>query len=235
MTAPTPPFDPVRPYDEALVAKLGAVTRPGENGLWATVAGLDAPVPVLFNGAEEWYKTFALPALGVKRHAIVAAPARRLPGFVGRELSTNPETPNTWNVQAAPPEPTNFVYSVVLAAASQAHLNRLIAHALWKLPAGGYGTVLLVDGKSIPFRQTGMRDKTQSHGTDGRLFIYAFDYTVEGWLVPSLECEKVPQILTVDIDLETHKPQARLHQNPPVPASAADEVSHIHIEAPEEP
>jgi len=237
MTAPLDPtYDPLREYDTAVVQKLGAqvVTPAGARPYYAVaVPGISGAVHVNVGLPEDWYKNFSLPAVNVRRGAILPAPSRLLPNFRARERSTNPETPNTWNVQAVPPQPVNILYEVELAATSEAHMNRLTTYLMAAVPASHWGTFLTVFGTFTNYHGTGMRDKTDYATKDGRQFLYCFDYTVEGWFVPSLACEKVPEILSTDIALETHRSRDDLRGQTPVEETEAVEVIHIHTNAPE--
>jgi hypothetical protein len=190
----------LRDYDLAMVTKLGGVLTSGE--YLAEVAGIDDTVPVLVAIPEEWTGKAQLPAINVTRMALIPDPSRFLPGFTGMELSTNPATPDTWNIQSTPSQPINLMYGVTLAAKKQLEMNALVEHCLLKLPLQGYGSVLSVFGSFIPFRSGGFKDKTDYKKSQDRVFVYQFTYVVEAWITPSLECEKVPQILSSDVTAE---------------------------------
>lgn len=231
-----PTYDPLREYDQAVVDKMGAqVVHPagGKPYFVASVPGIAGEVKVNVGLPEDWYLKHQLPALNITRRAVLPAPARMLPNFRARERSSNPETPNTWNIQKDPPQAVNILYEVELVSTSEAHMNRLVQWLLGVMPTSHFGTFLTVFGTFTNYQSTGMKDKTNYRSTDGRKFVYEFDYTVEGWMVPSLACEKVPEILTVDIALETHTSRVDLHQEPPVSEAEAVEVSHILTTAPE--
>lgn len=239
MTAPVldPTYDPLRDYDLAVVAKLGAAEVSAPKPYYAvTVAGVQGEVRVGVGLPEDWYLDFNLPAINIRRGAMLPAPSRALPNFRARERSTNPATPNTWNIQAVPSQPVNLLYEVELAATSQTHMNHLFTYLMATLPASGWGTYLSVEGAAVNYQGTGAKDKTDYYANDGRKFVHVFYYTVEGWFTPSLACEKVPEILAVDISLETHASRADLASDPPVSAAEAHEVVHIltNAEVPEE-
>ena len=198
----------LRDYDEAMVFQFGvtAVTPAGQELHYVTpVPGITAPVPVLSGLTEQWFLGRTLPAINVRRLDMVPNLTRRLPGFKAVEFSTNPATPNTWNVQASSSEPMDFLYQVELATTSQRDLNALLEYVLTKFPPSGYQSALTLYGRQIPFRQTGFHDLTLvTDNKDGRLLRVVFTYTVEGWFV-SLACEKVPTVLrsTLGVVLNT--------------------------------
>lgn len=228
-------YDPLREYDLAVVNKLKAVVNSTPKPHYeAPVLGIAAPVNVYVGLPEDWFTKFDLPGINVLRKMVTPAPSRRMPNFRGIELSTNPATPNTFNIQKDLPQPVNILYDVELVAASQAHMNALVMHLLKNVPSAGFGTFLTVDGETMNYESAGMRDETNLRSRDGRQLVQCFTYRVEGWFIPSLECEKVPQILSVDIALETHRSR-NLHVTPPVAGAEADEVVHIiQGEEPEE-
>lgn len=207
----------IRKYDESFVAKLGGVRVPGR-GYFVEVSGIEndagalVPVPVLFDLPEEWWNQrdqygFVIDGermivgVNVKRMDIVPDPSRFLPNFKGRELSTNPDFPNTWNVQKVQSKPVSIMYEVEMVAESQYHMNMLLQHMMQALPAQGFGTVLTVNDRLMPFRAQSVHSETKDETNGPRKFVHRYTYIVEGWVV-SLECEKIKQILSIDITFE---------------------------------
>lgn len=191
-------------YDTAFVTKLGATldtADPQRPRYVVAVSGIASPVEVGFGLPEEWYKRYTLPGINVSRMDILPDPSRMLPRFKGKELSMNPDTPNTFNIQKEPTIPVDLLYKVELAAESAQEMNALVMHSLLKLPTQGFGTYISVFGHIIPFRSLGVKDRTDYDTTDGRVYRYEYTYVVEAWLA-SLECLKVKQILTVDLSFE---------------------------------
>jgi hypothetical protein len=60
-----------------------------------------------------------------------------------------------------------------------------------------------------------MRNLSDPVTPKGRKFRYQFDYTVDGWFTPSLECTTEAQILTVDVGVEVHDTGETLRPPPP--------------------
>lgn len=206
----------LRDYDLALVTKLGATlgtTPPALPGYTVAVDGMAAPVKLGFDLPEDWWEGFDLPGIAILRTGIVPTLERRLPGFVGQELSTNPSFPNTYNVQAQPSQPVELQYQIQLAAESVTHMNAMLTHVLFALPTSGYGTSLSLYGSVVPFRSMGFRNVTQTDTKGGRFLRWVLSYAVEGWLAP-LDCIRVPQILDGLIALEQHPTGASF--TPPV-------------------
>lgn len=207
----------IRKYDLAFVTKLGATAVPGQG--YFLDAGLTkrdgSPllVPVLFDLPEEWWEDRdaygvevaagerVVCGVNVKRVDIVPNPSRFLPNFKAKELSTNPDTPNTWNVQKHQSIPVTILYSVQLVSESQFHMNRLLEHTFLNMPLSGFGTVLTVDNRLIPFRVQSVRNETPDDTDGARKFLHEYTYAVDGW-VTSTECEKVKQVLSIDITVE---------------------------------
>lgn len=196
----------LRSYDQAFIERIGAEVEGGEykvrvKNLLGQETGL--VVPVKFALPEEWWGKYELPGIHVRRMALLPDPSRRLPGFRGKERSES--TPNTWNIQKYPSVPINILYEVELATEKQTHMNALVEHMLVALPPEGYGSFLTVFGTVIPFRQTAFKDRTKYETKEGRKFLYNYTYTVEAWL-SSLECEKVPEVIGIDVTVEENDP-----------------------------
>jgi hypothetical protein len=150
-----------------------------------------------------------------------------LPNFRAQEVSTTEA--NTWDIQATLPQPTNFLYDVELAATSQAELNALVTYVLSNMPQAGFGMSLSVSGKDVNYHGTSARDQTNYKSKDGRFYRYCFEYTVEGWLVQSLACEQVGQVLTVKTEVDVYDPRVPLHTTPPPVGALADAVEEIDV------
>jgi len=212
----------IRKYDLAFVEKLGATPVAGRGYFLQDVPGLvrrdgsALPVPVLFDLPEEWwderdvYGVELAPGervvcgINVKRMDIVMDPSRFLPNFKARELSSNPDTPNTWNIQKHQSIPVTILYNVQLVTESQVHMNKLLEHTFLKLPPEGFGTVLTVDNRLIPFRVQSVRNETPESTKGARKFLHEYTYAVDGW-VTSTECEKIKQVLSIDITVEDNE------------------------------
>lgn len=188
-----------RVYDTAFVSKLGASTRDGERGYWLDVPGAENPVPLLFDEPEEWWIKYTLPAVNVRRVDLVPDPSRFLPGFRAYEKSES--TPNTYNRQVGSSLPITLLYEVQMAADRQHDMNALLTHTLMRLPVAGYGTTINAFGHAMPFRANSIRNMEWNRKKkDGRLFMWSYTYAVDAWIA-STQCEKVPQILQVDVTL----------------------------------
>lgn len=189
-------------YDSAFVAKLGGALITGRKGFWLTVSGIASPVQLLFDEPEEWWTEYTLPGVNVRRVDLVPDPSRFLPGFRAYELSENPDTPNTYNRQVGSSIPLNILYEVELASDQQLEMNALLLYTTLKLPTAGYGTTINAFGHSMPFRANSIRNLAwNASKKDGRKFAWNYTYSVQAWL-SSTECEKVPQVLQVDVLVE---------------------------------
>jgi hypothetical protein len=193
----------LRNYDLALVEKLGAVLSDDGKKYTLAVAGLPTPVELGMGLPEDWWEKFTLPGVNVARLDMLPDPSRAQPAFRAIELSSNPATPDTYNVQKDQAQPVNLLYKVELATKTLGAMNALVEHSLLKLPLHGYGTYLSVWGATIPFRSQGIKDRTNYATREGRVIRYEYTYVIEGWFIPSLECEKVPAIGGVEFILET--------------------------------
>lgn len=208
----------IRKYDEAFVTKIGAVSVPGR-GYYVEVvgitndAGAQVPVPVMFDLSEEWWEDRdkygvdfdgerQLVGVNVKRVDIIPDPSRFLPNFKARELSDNPDYPNTWNIQKIQPKPVTILYDVQMVSESQYHMNQLLQHMMVALPSQGFGTTLTVDNRVTPFRAQSVHSETKE-STGKRKFVHQYTYAVEGW-VTSTECVKIKQILSVHVTFEDY-------------------------------
>jgi hypothetical protein len=191
-----------RTYDTAFVDKLGSAMIGGKRHL--VVTGIEAPVGLLFDRPSEWWQEYTLPGVNVRRVDLVPDPSRFLPGFLPYEMSTNPDTPNTFNRAVAPPQPITILYEVEMAASSQQDMNALLVHTTLRLPTRGYGTTINAFGHSMPFRANSIRNLSWNQSEnkkDGRKFAWSYTYAVEAWIT-STECVKVPQILQIDLTIE---------------------------------
>lgn len=213
----------VRDYDQAFVEKIGATLNSGK-GWFVQVtdindtAGDPLDIPVEFDLPEEWWDDLdeygvqinptsgdrALLGINVKRVDIVPNPSRFLPNYKAREISDS--EPNTWNYQAVPSQPVTMLYEVQMAAESQHHMNQLLEHMVAKMPMKGFGTVLTVSGRKMPFRINSIRNETDDETKGQRKFVHCYTYAVDAWLT-STECEKIKQVLSVDITFEDYDPK----------------------------
>jgi hypothetical protein len=201
-------MDLLQEYDAAFFTKLGATqttTPDGRPYFKVDVAGVvnnagqPQPVSLILGMPEEWFKRYEVPGIAVRRLAVMHDPERVQPGFQGTELSVNPDTPNTWNVQAQTSVPVRLLYAVQIKTDSMQDMNLILLYVLSKLPLGNaFGTVLQVGGRWMPFESRGVMDKTDYKVTEGRQFVYEYTYSVQGWII-SLECQKVEQILTTEV------------------------------------
>jgi hypothetical protein len=123
-------------------------------------------------------------------------------------------------VQTVPPQPTNILYLVELAAESMTEWNALVEHLIIKAPLNGYGTSVTVNTHAVNYRVMDMMDKTAMSTTKGRKFVYQVTYVVEGWLIPDPAPQSMKQILTVETDLELHKTPADLTTATPADAES---------------
>ena len=198
----------MRDYDEALVlTKLGATVKAGSQPvkLEVAVTGLANPVYIGMGLPEDWYLALKYPGINVTRMAPRPAMYRMLPGFKGSEVSTNPATPNTLNIQKVPSQPVDIYYVIELAAESLKSMNAMTEWLALKLPMLGYGSFLSVYGHNIPYRSLSWQDLTNYETKEGRLYRTVATYVVEGWLI-SLECDKIGQILETQTETDVADP-----------------------------
>lgn len=196
----------LRDIDQGFVNKMGATldtTNPDRPFYKIEVEGIKKPVPLLFGFGEEWWQDYSIPAFNVTRLDILPDPGRRLPGFRAKEISENPATPNTFNIQKDPPEPVLILYQVDMVAESQTDMNAMLEHCIFKVGSQGIGTFLTVFDRVVPFRLSSVMNLSERRRErkQGRLLRWTYTYVVEAWLATT-ECIKVPQILVTDVAVE---------------------------------
>lgn len=215
----------IRDYDVAVVTKLGGLPTAAGSAYELTPAALTSPVPLVFGQADEWWLSFALPAVNITRLGIYPDPNRLQANFRPAEL-----VGSVWQQQAVPSVPINLVYEIELAAGTQGEMLALVEHVLLALPPLGFGTSLSVYGRMIGYRANGMVDRTDYLTKQGRMYRYAFTYVVEAW-VGSTDTVDVPAIDALLIQVERHPPQTPFVPTPPEPGDP-DAITVITLSPP---